>query len=101
MLAPAIRKFETPATTNVRLKPRSSTRTSAVRMVPHIAPITFARYRKLKLDVEASRSLMNAIMNGNVAPIRVHQGKIESEMIIADQNRYEAEFMSPPGSSQA
>jgi len=51
----------------------------------HIAPITLARYKKLKLVVpESSLSLMNAIMKGKVAPIRIHQGRMDREMISAE-----------------
>src|SRR5262252_7752424 len=53
-----------------------------------IAPMTFARYRKLKLlRFAGTICLMNDIISGKVAPIIVHQGRIATTMNVADTSR--------------
>ena len=77
------------------MNPNISTRAIAVDAAPNAAPSTLATYKKLKLEVSPPSCLTNAIMVGNVAPMKMHQGRMEIAIATAEPSRYATLPVSP------
>jgi len=92
----AMPKLPAAATARQWRKPSHSISTAAVSSVPSMPPTTFARYRKLNPCCWAGAvARMCAIMNGNVAPMPTHHGRMEIARIPAEAARYGRDSMDP------
>ena len=81
------------------LKPNISTSAMAVNAAPNAAPSTLATYKKLKLEVSPRSCFTKAIIAGNVAPMKMHHGRMEIAIATAEPSRYATLPASPNLSS--